>query len=278
MNNEECSGVCGSDPACEGCGSNPQKQDFRRPTHERNDIKKVIGVISGKGGVGKSLVAALLAVALRRKGYKVGILDADITGPSVPRMFGVYKPAVQGEDGLYPQRTHNDISVMSINLLLEDEETPVIWRGPLIGDVVRQFWTDVVWGELDFLILDMPPGTGDVPLTVFQMIELDGVILVTSPQELVNMVVKKAYNMARTMEVPVLGVVENMSYYECEGCGKKVELFGESRLDAVAAEMGVRALARIPLDPGLSALGDAGRLEAANVDALADAVEMMENL
>lgn len=279
MSNGECSGVCGTEPACEGCASNPQnKQDMHKPTHELNDIKKVIGVISGKGGVGKSLVSALLAVALRRKGYKVGILDADITGPSVPRMFGVTKPAIPREEGLYPQKTHNDISVMSINLLLEDEETPVIWRGPIIGDVVRQFWTDVVWEELDFLILDMPPGTGDVPLTVFQTIELDGVILVTSPQELVNMVVKKAYNMAKTMEVPVLGVIENMSYYECAECGKRVDLFGKSRLDAAAAEMGVKALARIPIDPALSALGDEGKLETANVDALDGAVELIERL
>jgi Mrp family chromosome partitioning ATPase len=167
---------------------------------------------------------------------------------------------------------------MSINLLLEDEEAPVIWRGPIIGDVVRQFWTDVIWGQLDFLILDMPPGTGDVPLTVFQTIALDGVILVTSPQELVNMVVKKAYNMAKTMEVPVLGVIENMSYYECDGCGKRVELFGKSRIDEIAAGMDIQALARIPLDPDLSALGDAGRLETANVDLLAGAIEMLERL
>lgn len=279
MSNEECGGVCGTEPACEGCGSAPNKmQDLRKPTHELNDIKKVIGVISGKGGVGKSLVSALLAVALRRKGYNVGVLDADITGPSVPCMFGIHKQAVPGEEGLYPQKTHNDIEVMSINLLLEDEETPVIWRGPLIGDVVRQFWTDVIWGQLDFLILDMPPGTGDVPLTVFQTIALDGVILVTSPQDLVNMVVKKAYNMARTMEVPVLGVIENMSYYECGGCGKRVELFGKSRIDEIAAGMGTQALARIPVDPDLSALSDAGRLEAANVDALAGAIKMLEDL
>ncbi|MFZ5974193.1 MAG: P-loop NTPase [Bacillota bacterium] len=274
-----CSGNCGSDAACEGCGSAPvSREELYQPTHGLNEIGKVIGVVSGKGGVGKSLVSALLAVALRRKGYKVGILDADITGPSIPRMFGITKQAVQTEEGVYPQKTHNDIAVMSINLLLEDEEAPVIWRGPVIGDVVRQFWTDVIWEDLDFLILDMPPGTGDVPLTVFQTIKLDGVILVSSPQELVNMVVKKAYNMARMMEVPVLGVIENMSYYLCKGCGGKAELFGQSKADEIAARMDTEVLARIPVDPALTRLCDEGGIEKADVDVLEKAVAKLESL
>jgi Mrp family chromosome partitioning ATPase len=274
-----CGGTCGSDAACAGCSSAPvSKEDLYQPTHGLNEIGKVIGVISGKGGVGKSLASSLLAVALRRKGYKVGILDADITGPSIPRMFGIKKQAVQDEIGVYPQKTHNGIAVMSINLLLEDEEAPVIWRGPVIGDVVRQFWTDVIWENLDFLILDMPPGTGDVPLTVFQTIKLDGVILVSSPQDLVNMVVKKAYNMAKTMEVPVLGVIENMSYYKCKGCGEQVELFGESKIESIAAQMGTEVLARIPVDPELSRLCDTGEVEKANVDVLEKAVARLESL
>lgn len=281
MSNEcegNCAG-CGSDSGCAGCGDAPvSREDFYQPTHELNKIGKVIGVASGKGGVGKSLTSALLAVALRRKGYRVGILDADVTGPSIPRMFGITKPAVQDDLGVYPQKTHNDIAVMSVNLLLEDEETPVIWRGPIVADVVRQFWTDVLWGKLDYLILDMPPGTGDVPLTVFQTIRLDGVILVTSPQDLVNMVVRKAYNMAKTMEVPVLGVIENMSYYRCGGCGEEVRLFGESKIESVAARMDTQVLARLPVDPVLSGLCDAGEVERANVDALEKAVARIESL
>lgn len=275
----ECGGNCGNEAACVGCADNPiSREDLYRPTHALNDIGKVIGVISGKGGVGKSMVSALLAVALRRRGYGVGLLDADITGPSIPRMFGIDKPAVQGDQGVYPQRTHNDIAVMSINLLLEDEETPVIWRGPIIGDVVRQFWTDVIWEMLDFLILDLPPGTGDVPLTVFQTIKLDGVIIVTSPQDLVHMVVKKAFNMAKAMEVPVLGIVENMSYMECPDCGRRVNVFGDGKIDAIAAGMGIPVLGRLPLDPRLAALADAGDVEKADVGTLEKAVGLLEQL
>ena len=199
-----------SKESCEGCEKNPKS--FLEKTNELNSIRKVIGVVSGKGGVGKSLVTAMLSVLMNRKGYRTGILDADITGPSIPKMFGITRKAQGSEQGIFPERTHDDIRIMSINLLLEQADAPVIWRGPLLAGAVKQFWTDVIWGGLDYLFIDMPPGTGDVPLTVFQSIPLNGVVIVTSPQELVSMIVKKAYNMAKQMNIPVLGVVENMSY------------------------------------------------------------------
>ncbi len=277
--NQECNGSCGESTACQSCEQEQQmSEEMFVDTNELNEIGKVIGVVSGKGGVGKSMTSSMLAVALRRKGYSVGVLDADITGPSIPRMFGIKKLAKQTKHGVMPQKSHNDISIMSINILLQNEKSPVIWRGPIVADVVRQFWTDVLWERLDYLIIDMPPGTGDIPITVFQSIKLNGAIIVTSPQDLVNLVVAKSINMAKLMQVPIIGVVENMSYYQCEGCGKKVELFGNSNIDEIAKEAGIDVLAKMPIDPKLSELSDAGEIEKANVDLLEKAVSVIENL
>lgn len=254
-----------------------EQHDFSAKTHELNDIKKTIAVLSGKGGVGKSLVTSLLAVLLRRKGYKTGVLDADITGPSIPKMFGGddYR-AETGEFGIYPARTHNDIKIMSINLLLEEKDAPVIWRGPLISGAVKQFWTDVIWGDLDYLFFDMPPGTGDVPLTVFQSVPLDGVIIVTSPQDLVSLIVKKSYNMAKKMNVPILGIVENMSYVICPDCSKRIELFGENKTEEVAESMGIPFLGRLPLDPYIALLCDKGEIEKFDRNYMDTTVELLE--
>lgn len=262
--------------SCEGCKN--KTTSFLEELNSYSNIKKVIGVVSGKGGVGKSLVTSMLAVLLNRKGYAVGIMDADITGPSIPKMFGISKKAVSNEMGLLPQRTHNDIAVMSINLLTEKEDTPVIWRGPVLAGVVKQFWTDVVWGELDFLFIDLPPGTGDVPLTVFQSIPLDGIVIVTSPQDLVSLIVRKAYNMANQMKIPVLGLVENMSWLQCPDCGKKINIFGESKLEQVAERMGLKILARMPIDPSISELIDHGDFERFQHGAMDGAVSEMEKL
>lgn len=272
-----CSGNCSS------CASNPQNaapkpESFLEPTNQFNSIKKVIGVVSGKGGVGKSLVTSLLAVLMNRKGYTTGILDADITGPSIPKMFGINRRAHSNELGILPERTANDIAVMSINLLLEQADQPVIWRGPILAGAVKQFWTDVIWGDLDFLFIDMPPGTGDVPLTVFQSIPLDGIVIVTSPQELVSMIVKKAYNMAKQMNIPILGVVENMSCVKCPDCGKEIRIFGESRLDETAAELGIEVLGRMPIDPEIPALSDKGAFERYNGECLQGAADRLEEI
>lgn len=265
-----------SKESCEGCEKNPKS--FLEKTNELNSIKKVIGVVSGKGGVGKSLVTAMLSVLINRKGYNTGILDADITGPSIPKMFGINRRAQANELGLFPEKTHNDIRIMSINLLLEQTDAPVIWRGPLLAGTVKQFWTDVIWGDLDFLFIDMPPGTGDVPLTVFQSIPLDGIVIVTSPQELVSMIVKKAYNMAKQMNIPVLGVVENMSYVKCPDCGKEIKLFGESNLVETAKDLGINVLGRVPIDPVLAQLADKGEFERFNNDYLTDAAGKIETM
>lgn len=253
-------------------------EDFICKTHELNEIKRTVAVLSGKGGVGKSLITSLLAVVVRRKGYNVGILDADITGPSIPKIFGGndYR-AEPGEFGIYPARTHNDIKIMSINLLLDKNDAPVIWRGPLIAGVVKQFWTDVIWGKLDYLFFDMPPGTGDVPLTVFQSIPLNGIIIVTSPQDLVSLIVKKAYNMAKTMNIPILGIIENMSYAVCPECGNQMNIFGESNVEKVAEEMNIPFLGRLPIDPDLAALCDRGEIEKFDKNYVDDSIEMLEN-
>ena len=224
----------------------------------QSSIKKVIGIVSGKGGVGKSFVTASLACAMQKAGYKVGIMDADITGPSIPKMLGVHGPAMGTDQGVYPVEAANGVKVMSINLLVEDEEAPVVWRGPVIAGAVKQFWTDVIWGDLDYLFVDMPPGTGDVPLTVFQSLPVDGIVIVTSPQELVQMIVKKAYNMAEMMHVPVLGLVENFSYLKCPDCGKEIKLFGESHIDDVAKELGIPVFGKLPLDPAFAEQADKG--------------------
>lgn len=235
------------------CSSKPQEpQDLREPVNAYSDVKHVIAVVSGKGGVGKSMVTASLARQLRDLGYNVGIMDADITGPSIPKMYGIHEQAGGNDAGIFPIVAADGTKIMSINLLLEHESDPVIWRGPVIAGVVTQFWTDVVWGDLDYLLIDMPPGTGDVPLTVFQSIPVDGVVIVTSPQDLVTMIVKKAYNMAEQMDIPVLGIVENYSYLVCPDCGKHISVFGESHVDDVAAELGVPVLGKMPIDAKLA--------------------------
>ena len=255
---KECSNETCTKESCEGCPSR-EKPNFRAELNSSSSIGHVIGVVSGKGGVGKSLVTASLANAMAAKGYRVGILDADITGPSIPRMFGLQGPAQVDDNGIYPPLTANGIKVMSINLLLPGEEEPVIWRGPIIANMVKQFWTDVVWGELDYLFVDMPPGTGDVPLTVFQSLPVEGVVIVTSPQDLVKMIVTKAYKMAQMMKVPVLGIVENYSYVECPDCGKRIYVFGESHIDEIAASMDLEVLGKMPIQTEYAKAADEGR-------------------
>ncbi|QNU68502.1 P-loop NTPase [Ruminiclostridium herbifermentans] len=266
---ESCEGSCST-----GCGR--EENSFIEKTHELNSIKRVIGVVSGKGGVGKSLVTSSLAVMMRKKGYNIGILDADITGPSIPKVLGINDKVKGNEEGMYPQKSNNGIRVMSVNLLLDKDESPIIWRGPVIAGVVKQFWTDVIWGDIDYLFLDMPPGTGDVPLTVFQSIPLDGIIIVTSPQDLVSMIVKKAYNMAKAMNIPILGIVENMSYLKCPDCGKNIKIFGESKIDEIAEELGITVLGKIPIDPLVAELCDKGEAEKINNNYLSNAVSTIE--
>lgn len=249
---------------CESCNENCSertKESLLEKPNEMSHIKKVIGVVSGKGGVGKSLVTSLLAVQAQRKGYKTAILDADITGPSIPKAFGLHGHAEASEWGLFPVKTANGIEVMSLNLLMKNETDPVVWRGPLISGAVKQFWTDVVWGDVDYMFIDMPPGTGDVALTVFQSIPVDGVVIVASPQELVGMIVEKAVNMAKLMDVPVLALVENMSYITCPDCGREIRIFGESHIDEIAQKHGVDTVAKLPIDPALAAACDAGTIE-----------------
>lgn len=263
---------------CSTCGESCAKNEPESLIESINaysSAKKVIGVVSGKGGVGKSLVTSLLAVLARRRGLETAILDGDITGPSIPKIFGVNRRAQANEFGLLPAETKTGIKLMSLNLLVEQEDAPVIWRGPVIAGTVKQFWTDVVWGNLDCMFIDMPPGTGDVPLTVFQSIPVDGIIVVTSPQELVSMIVSKALNMARKMNIPVYGLVENMSYLKCPDCGREISVFGESHIEEVAKKYGVDLLARIPLDPKLAAACDKGALELFDgdwMDAAADRI------
>ena len=255
----ECTHDCGS--CGESCGERQTPPDFSVPANKDSNIKHVIAVMSGKGGVGKSMVTSSLACAMRAKGLQVGILDADITGPSIPRAFGIHGHAEAVEGGIKPALSKGGIKVMSLNLLTRNETDPVIWRGPVIAGAVKQFWSDVIWGDVDFLFVDMPPGTGDVPLTVFQSLPVDGIVVVTSPQDLVSMIVTKAVKMAAMMEVPVVGLVENYSYYKCPDCGKEHAIFGESKLEETAKEMGIPVLARLPIDPGLAAACDAGTIE-----------------
>ena len=278
--NSNCSGASScSKESCEGCPSNAKNKAgggiAKEPMNAASNVKKVIGVVSGKGGVGKSFVTASLAAAMNRAGYKVGIMDADITGPSIPKMFGIHGQVYGTDDGMVPMETENGIKIMSINLLLDDEEAPVIWRGPVIAGVVKQFWNETVWGDVDYLFVDMPPGTGDVPLTVFQSLPVDGVVIVTSPQSLVSMIVSKAVNMARMMNVPVYGFVENYSYFQCPDCGKRVEIFGKSKLDELALQFSLPVLARLPIDPAVAASFDAGRMAQVNTDPVMPAAELM---
>ena len=274
--NSSCSSASScSRESCEGCPSKAKGGNgiAKEPMNPSSNVKKVIGVVSGKGGVGKSFVTASLACAMKQAGYKVGIMDADITGPSIPKMYGLHGPAVADDNGIIPVVTENGIKVMSLNLLVPNEEDPVIWRGPVIANMVKQFWSDVIWGELDYLFVDMPPGTGDVPLTVFQSLPIEGVVIVTSPQDLVRMIVKKAYNMADMMKVPVLGIVENYSYVKCPDCGKEIKVFGESHIDEIAAELKVPVLGKMPIDVKLAELADSGlfsKIENEYITAAAD--------
>ena len=251
--------TCGVD--CASRSSAQKQQDFKVNAHPLSNIKKVIAVVSGKGGVGKSLVTSLLAVNMNRAGKHSAILDADITGPSIPKLFGIHEKALGNEDGILPCKSKTGIDVMSINLLLENDTDPVVWRGPGIAGTVKQFYTDVIWRDVDFMFVDMPPGTGDVPLTVFQSLPIAGIVVVTSPQDLVSMIVEKAVNMARMMNIPVLGIVENMSYYECPHCGERSEIFGRSHIDETAHRFNIPAAARLPINPKLAAASDAGLIE-----------------
>ena len=273
----ECTHDCST--CGENCGERTQPQSFLKEHNPAARVGKVFGVVSGKGGVGKSMIASQLAVLMARKGYRVGVLDADVTGPSIPKAFGVHQRAMADDRGMLPVPTAGGIQLMSVNLLLDDETDPVLWRGPVIGGVVTQFWTDVIW-DVDYLFVDMPPGTGDVALSVFQSLPLDGIIIVASPQELVSMVVEKAVKMAEMMDIPIVGVVENMSYLLCPDCGREIPLFGQGKTQAAADAHGLKLLARMPIDPKLAELADAGRIEDFDGDWLApvaDALEKFEN-
>lgn len=271
--NKACSESGCDKASCEGCEKNPQS--LLEKTHEFNSIKKVIGVVSGKGGVGKSLITSMLAVLMNRNGYRSAILDADVTGPSIPKVFGLKEKAKGDEMGLFPVKSKTGIEIMSVNLLLEHDTDPVIWRGPIIGNTVKQFWTDVLWGDVDFLFIDMPPGTGDVALTVFQSIPVDGIIIVTSPQELVSMIVAKAVNMAKMMNIPILGLVENMSYFKCPDCNKEIKVFGDSHIEEVAKEHNIKTIAKIPIDSKIATACDKGMIELFDGNWLDEIVNML---
>ena len=243
-----------------------------------SSIKKVIGVVSGKGGVGKSLVTSMLAVTMNKKGYHTAILDADVTGPSMPKAFGIKEKATGSELGLFPVKSKTGIDIMSVNLLLENDTDPVVWRGPMIGNMVKQFWTDVIWSDVDFMFIDMPPGTGDVPLTVFQSIAVDGIIVVTSPQELVSMIVLKAVKMAEKMNIPIIGLVENMSYFKCSDCGKQHKIFGDSHIDETAEKHHLKVLAKLPVDPEITAACDKGMIEDLDVNWFDDVAKILEKM
>lgn len=270
------------DENCAGCDrdcAQRENESLLEAPHELSDIKNVIGVVSGKGGVGKSMVASMLALAMRRKGHKTAILDADVTGPSIPRAFGVRDMAIAQEMGIFPVKSKTGISIMSINLLLQHDTDPVVWRGPAIAGTVKQFWTDVIWGDVDFLFVDLPPGTGDVPLTVFQSIPLSGIVVVTSPQELVGMIVQKAVNMAAMMNIPILALVENMSYFTCQKCGEKHYPFGESLVNEIAVKHGMDVLCKMPINPKLAVAADTGTIELiddASLNALRPILEKLE--
>lgn len=271
MAENNCSGSCGS------CGEDCEKRSFRAELHEGSKVRKVIGIISGKGGVGKSLVTSLLACKVNRDGFRTAILDADITGPSIPEAFGVGVERAAGKgDTIDPVVTDGGIQLMSMNFLLENENDPVVWRGPVIAGAVKQFWTDVMWRDVDFMFVDMPPGTGDVPLTVFQSLPVDGIIVVSSPQQLVRVIVEKAVKMANLMNVPIIGLVENMSYVKCPDCGKEISVFGKSNIEKIADAFGIPVLARIPTEEATSAAVDAGDIESLNVEYLDRAAELIE--
>lgn len=274
---ESCSpNDCAGCPSAGNCSSKPQS--LIEEPNKMSNIGKVIGVVSGKGGVGKTLVSSMLAVAMQRMGKNVGVLDADITGPSIPKAFGVHGKADACEFGIIPMKSKMGLDIMSINLLLENESDPVVWRGPVIAGVVKQFWTDVIWKDIDCLFVDMPPGTGDVPLTVFQSIPVDGIVIVTSPQELVSMIVEKAVKMAKLMNIPILGIIENMSYFECPDCGKKHSIYGESHIEEIASQYDIPVLAKLPIDPSLAKHCDQGTIELFEGEWLNDAAEKIAAL
>lgn len=277
---EECNQSCSS--CSENCAERKEpaesKMDFSEKLNEMSSVKKVIGIVSGKGGVGKSLVTSMLAVSMNRKGYHTAILDADITGPSIPKAFGIKEKAVGSELGLYPVKSKTGIDIMSVNLLLADDTDPVVWRGPIIAGTVKQFWTEVIWNNVDYMFIDMPPGTGDVPLTVFQSIAVDGIIIVTSPQELVSMIVSKAVKMAEMMNIPIIGLVENMSYFKCPDNDKDYQIFGESHIDEIADKHKLKVLGKLPIDPKISAACDKGMIELFDGDWLDSVVEILKNM
>lgn len=270
-----CTHDCNS---CSSSCSSKKPESLRLKLNELSNVKKVIGVVSGKGGVGKSTVTSMLAVAMNREGYKTAILDADITGPSIPKAFGLHVRAVGNEMGIIPVETSTGIEVMSVNLLLENETDPVVWRGPVISGTVKQFWTDVIWNDVDYMFVDMPPGTGDVALTVFQSIPLDGIIIVTSPQELVSMIVEKAVKMADMMNIPILGIVENMSYFKCPECGKEHKIFGDSNIEQTAERFGTKVIAKLPIDPEFAKCEDNGSIELYVSDCMDTAVEELKSI
>ena len=265
---------------CSSCSSNcgertAQQTDFSVKLNQLSSVKKTIAVVSGKGGVGKSMVTSLLAVMSDRAGFKTGVLDADITGPSIPRAFGLKERAMGNEHGIYPVETKTGIEVMSINLLLENDTDPVVWRGPVIAGTVKQFWTDVIWGEIDNMFIDMPPGTGDVPLTVFQSLPIDGIVVVTTPQDMVGMIVEKAVNMAKLMNIPVFAIVENMSYYKCPDCGKEHRIFGDSHIEELAKKHGIETVCRLPINPELASAVDRGMVELVGEDGLKPIMDLI---
>ena len=275
---ENCNHDCGSCTANCSSREGSGKPDFSAKANPHSRVKKVIGVVSGKGGVGKSVVTSLLSVILRRRGLNTAILDADVTGPSIPKAFGVKGQLMASDEGIFPANSVSGIRMVSLNLLLDNETDPVVWRGPVIAGTVKQFWSDVMWGDVDFMFVDMPPGTGDVPLTVFQSLPVDGILIVTSPQELVGMIVEKAVHMARMMDIPVLGIIENMAYFQCDQCGKRHYIFGQSHLEEIAGRNGIALTAQMPLDPAMAAACDAGRIEmfdAPWLDGVADALQKL---
>lgn len=273
---ENCNNDCSS---CNiECDERKEEIDFSEKPHELSNIKKVIGVVSGKGGVGKSLVTSMLAVTMNRKAYNSAILDADITGPSIPKSFGITEKARANKLGLLPVKSHTGIDIMSINLLLKNDTDPVVWRGPVIAGTVKQFWTDVIWENVDYMFIDMPPGTGDVPLTVFQSLNVDGIIIVTSPQELVSMIVAKAVNMAKMMNIPIIGIVENMSYFKCPDCNKEYNIFGNSHIEEVAKEHGIEVYDKLPIDPKISQACDLGKIEFLDGDLLPNIGKKLEEI
>ena len=270
---DNCEKSC--DSCSSGCGSKSEPADLTKQPHPKSKIKKVIGIVSGKGGVGKSMVTALMALEMNRRGYRTAILDADITGPSIPKSFGVTGPVVTNEDGVVPAKSKTGIDLISINLFLENEQDPVLWRGPIVTGTVTQFWQEVIWEDIDFMFLDMPPGTGDVSLTIFQSIKVDGIIIVTSPQELVSMIVGKAVKMAQMMNIPIIGLVENMSYFKCPDNGKEYKIFGDSHIDDIAKQYDLEIIGKLPIDPNLAEHVGRGTIEDYPIDNMAEAADMV---